>query len=44
MPFLMAAHETEARNYRRIGFETFATMLHLVREGPYRFRGAIAST
>lgn len=31
MPFLMAAHEAEARVYRRIGFMPFGTMLHLAR-------------
>ena len=34
MPFLMAAHEAEARIYSRIGFMPFATMLHIARERP----------
>ena len=34
MPFLMAAHEAEARIYSRVGFMPFATMLHFAREGP----------
>ena len=29
MPFLMAAHDAEARIYRRIGFKPFGTMLHM---------------
>lgn len=31
MPFLMAAHDAEARVYRRIGFDPFGTMLHIAR-------------
>lgn len=34
LPFLMAAHQAEARIYQRIGFVPFATMLHVAREEP----------